>query len=176
MLIFHHNVEIIDLNHVINDKIGKQILLDLNQYGLLGEKITNTNIKKICYHYLIKEMCDTFIKSTNKCAYYYNISDSNENILSVNFPNDDIGEFIHKLLKRINNILPIIIYIADVPYNELETTEGELIVNNIIQSIYSFNTSKYTFHKAKKFAEINDLTFLSKHFFGSIKSKRLLYK
>ena len=90
-------------------------------------------------------------------------------------------KFFNSIIKKIQNILPLKILVAETTFNMLRvdirnkngnSTEA---INEALNIIEKVNISRYTFAKARGFAKRYGLEYLSNDFFQEIKNKQLIY-
>lgn len=184
-----HNVVLIDIISLIQN-CELNIVKDLEQFSLIddtGSNFRKKDVKTIFYFYILKSICDAVINSPskNKCVFYYNKGCLCESDLII-FKRCDtskwkFSQFILTFIKKLNNILPNLFYIADnnhacIDLIDTTTGEGKELISSIKSNILIKNKKIFTFEKAKNFIKEYGLTYLDEQYFNKVKIKSLVYK
>jgi len=94
----------------------------------------------------------------------------------------DILTVLLKIIKKLNNALPIILHVSKLSLEYLkhliDISDGKstLTINSIRLKCDKLDISKYTFSNIKKMTKKYDLTFLNNDYFNRLSTKLLLIK
>lgn len=141
-------------------------------------------VKKFIHSNLIFEICEAILncKTNNKIVVYYNTTDENFAWFNDFFVGKDLVKFFGNSFKKYEKMLPIKIFNGKVSLEyitseyKFNNEDVRILLNKIKQ--YSDNKSEdvKNFKKAKTFLEKYQLTYLSKNYFNTVKSKQIMYK
>lgn len=147
-----YNLNIINLNNLINDKIFVDISNFLYENNLIDLYYKSKDYKKIKNHFIMKNLLETMNENYNNIFLY-----SKD-------PNFD--DFIFKIVKLLK-------------LNFFELTEIPLLLDkHLIYQLKCLAENKKTIDmkKVKAFCEKNDLTQLSDNIKNNVKTKLVLHK
>lgn len=151
----------------------------LYSYNLLNVGKLNKDIVSLFLHYSILGVCNEVleIKSVEKIVLYFNDNDFKKCELLRYFSYKEVSLLFKKLVKCIEKYLPLRLYIGNVEFNHIKNIKNgekeELIV--LLQDVVNkVDISRYTFSKLYQFTKKNNLTYLNKEYFNTLKSKQLL--
>lgn len=141
-------------------------------------------VKRFIHSNLIYEICEAILncKTTNKIVVYYNSTDEDFSWFNDFFDSKDLVKFFGNSFKKYEKMLPIKIFNGKVT---LEYITNEYKFNNedvriLLNTIKQYNENKVegtkNFKKAKTFLDKYQLTYLSKNYFNTVKSKQIMYK
>jgi len=160
-----------------------KILKDLDKFNLLNDlSLTNKNVNTVISYYILKEICDYVIDNESKQRTVFYISVNRLNVpelyMSSLCENNGYIVYLHKLVKRLNTLLPILFYFGDCDLHDLKTQSGDSIdvITDIIEKNKLKSYRKFTFEKIKKYAERSGLAYIYKEYLNSIRITSLLYK
>jgi hypothetical protein len=127
-------------------------------------------------------LCEEIVNSrdSNKVIIYFNNSLLEKTELLEYYNDEDLIVFLESVLMKIRRILPIRVYITNHTFDYfkhmLSRYDGRIkeILVKLKVLVDSVNIESYTFMKAKRFARLNNLTFLSDVYFNNLKTKQLL--
>lgn len=160
----------------------KSILDDLYTFGLLEDfSFKKQDTKKVFYYHILHELCNEIIdnKSQNKIVVVYSEVDT-KCFKLINCNDYRFKAFITSFINKIRKLLPIKIFLTDITFAEhrdiINNRSGKYIeLMNNIQLLLSQCNSKIEFNKIKNFAAKYELTYLSREFFGKVKTKNLFF-
>jgi len=173
-----HNLKFIDINHLFVDNIQTNIFNDLKKYGLLNKPLTNKDVKRLFYHYVIHYVCETLLNGSKigKPIILLNI-----NGLPVGKLNDyskptEIVQLIEKILDKLEKMLPVRVVKITEEYSKIKQSKDMyvLLLNESNQKVKTTNSKDFTLQKIKLFAKRHELTFLSDDYLNRLKTKQLL--
>ena len=153
-------------------------------YGLLYDlNFKHADTKKVFYFYIIKGVCDAIIntKSNNKVVIFYNEDDLLTDNIFVNegwCNNFRFKAFFNTIIKKVNTLLPIKVYISKIPFSEfVDCYNNELgDVKGVIKSLSRAKKSYTNLLKIKTFTKKYQLTYLDKDYFNQLKVRSIMYK
>ena len=174
------NIEIKSIN-----EINKLKLVEKDNYKYIID-IRNKNIRKIIKHHIIHIICQEInnIKSKYKQIIFIQPEIISRNNEIFNYCSYDLfKELLIHTLQKISVNLPIMVYFSDVfiDFECYPNCKG-IISMGKLKELFCKITLQYknnrvkSFEKIKKYAKVNGLTFLSKDYFESLKTKLLLIK
>lgn len=177
-----YNLNLIDFNEMFYGDIQIHIINDLHRYNLLDKKINNRDVSKIFLHHIILHICDNILKNNSKSVIFFNYNQLDECELMNYYKEKDILAVLSKIIKKINNALPITFHISKISLDylkhliEIKDGRSSLTVNSILLKCNKFDITKYTFSNIKKMTKKYELTFLNKEYFNRLSTKLLLIK
>ena len=177
-----YNICLLSGNSIVRDS-SISIINHLNSFEI-DLDLSKHIVKRFIHSDLIFQICESILncKTTNKIVVYYNTTDSDYSWYNSFFKTDDLTKFFEKSFKKYEKMLPIKIFNGKVSLDYITT---EYKFNNediriLLTKIQQYNDSKTEdircFKKAKTFLEKNQLTYLSKNYFNTVKSKQIMYK
>ncbi len=178
----NYDLKIVDLNEMFVNNIQIEIVDSLYNFNLLDKSINNLQVKKFFFHHLIHNICEKVLKYKGKSIVYFNYTQLEESTINKYFTENEILNFLNKILRKIEKLLPIKIYISkySIEYlnHLLEINDGkaQTMVNSMISKINKIDISKYTFSEVKKFTKRYELTFLNRDYFNRLSTKLLLIR
>lgn len=159
------------------------IIDDLYQFDLLNKlNMRNNDTKKIMYHHVIHEICESVlnVKTTNKVILYNNLSNIQLELFK-HSTRTQVINFLNTLTRQVKQLLPVKIYDHeddfDIFTDRCKESRGELRARAAVISEFlrKQQNKRFDFEKAKKFAEKYELTYLSQQYFNNIKIKNLVF-
>jgi hypothetical protein len=182
-----HNIKLIDFSGIFKQHIEVELINELDEFKLIKDgkiNIRNKHVKRLLYHYIIKGLCDYVlsVKGTSKIIVIYSTTTPPTSQLNTYIDTMDIQYFFNRFISKIIKMLPIKFLYTDSTFNTIRASirksNGDCadIINNAKSIIDSFDTSKYTFTKARYFAKRYGLVYLSNNFFHQIKNKQLIIR
>lgn len=179
IILSEYNICLLDFFKLLAE-YEKYIINDLHVYNLLKDKKINHDVKKLLMHHIIHYTCNTVINLTNNEKPVLFVSPGINLELYSYFNKEQIDTFIVNLTKKLGNMLPLCFYYDDNPFSifcsKITSAQGfgyESLLK-LLSHVQNINTEKFTFSKIKNYAKKNDLTFLTKEFFNSFKTKQHL--
>lgn len=184
ILLPQYNYCIVNFNRVYRESFVPELIDSLNTYKINDIRIKNKDFKKLFTHSLIHSLCEEIInsKTLEKTVIYFNTTTLPHTELNKTINDEELINFIEKIILKIRKLLPIKIFITSntfdyfaqlVHKNDAKAIE---IVNNIRSLCEKIKLEKYTFQKIRSYSKRFGLTFLSDVYFNNIKSKQLLIK
>jgi len=174
------NIQLINFD-IIFSKIEVILLNDLYQYNLIDNysiNLSNGDVKKLFYHHIIFGICEEILNSDKLYINVIVIPPSIRNFHEIiEFcSSEDINNLLKRLFVSIKSLFPFIIHVSDdyIFENDVNSGETEELVNILYGMYTDRECAGYTFEKIKKFVDKYDLTFLSKDYFNSVKTRLLL--
>lgn len=179
-------IKLVDILTIVEDS-QIDIINDLHQFELLEElNFKKHDTKKVFYYYILKNICDTIIKSRgiNRCVFFYNHQCVDRYPLEfIKYSNIlRFREFFNTIMKKMNAILPTLFYVCEEDrclediIKDVKTGEYMDISSEILALQQRKSNKVFTFEKAKNFVKRYELTYLDKEYFDKVKIKTLLYK
>ena len=181
-----HNLKLINFAGIFAKNIEGPLLDDLEKHNLIKNdkiNIKSPTVKRFIYHHTIYGLCQYIlnIKSKEKVIIMHCqlISPTKQMRDFVSEP--ELSDFFNKFIYKIIKMLPIKFLITDTTFDlarkNIKHDQGECknIINSAKSIINNFDVSKYTFTKARYFANRYGLTFLSNDFFKKICNRQLIF-
>jgi len=158
------------------------LINDLDQYGLLKTDKITKDVKLLLLHHIIRGTCDTVmsVKGKEKVVIVYNISELESLNFISQFDNIKLCNVIENIVAKIKSKLPIRVYNCYLKFNDLrkitkqKTGIGYEILSQLKYTIDRQYMDSYSFSKIITFTKNNNLIFLNKEYFNTLKSKQLL--
>lgn len=182
LIIKDKNLMLLNFDYLFT-KIEIDILNEIQKYNLFVNNqinFSNKDIKKILFHNIIYGMCESIINNDSNYKKAIIIPPNIRTIHEISkFCNTyELEVFITKLSCQIKNKIPFIIYISNSFIFETadDANSGELLdlTNIIFEYIDRISNKTFTFEKIKKFSSQYDLSFLSKTYFDTVKTRLIL--
>jgi hypothetical protein len=181
LVVDQHNLQIFNYEYIFKDFIEKQFINDLYSYKLLERKKDST-IRRLFIHHNIHAICECMLRSKKKGKQvlffdYHNLLDGE---IQEYIEESKLKSYLNYTYHKIKSTLPIRIYYCTFSFDYFlqKKTENAGIAKETILKIKSLaenvNYDLFTFEKIKKFVKRENLTFLDKTYFNSLKSKQLL--
>ena len=177
-----NNMILINFIHILAE-ISSECLNDLDTFVLITNyqiNLSNRDTKKLVYHHIIHGICEEIQKITHEHRKVIVIPPvlDNSSELAQFCSIDDFDPFVNKLLKSLQNLLPVVLYKSDENLfdgHEIDSGKMQDILSIMSQLCHIKDSKNFTFEKMKKFSNTFELEFLSKDYFNSIKTKMLLH-
>jgi hypothetical protein len=156
------------------------IINDLYKFDLLHAlSFKKHDVKKIFYHYIISSICNCIINNNDmlKIVIQYHEDDLDKCEVISSSSKFQFLSFIQTILRKISNLLPIIVYqrsIADIEDSIKSTGNRQELVHDISNILNTTSNHTFTFSKIKNFIKNYDLVYLDRELFGKLKAKNLL--
>ena len=162
--------------------IDTALINDLYNYNLLENKKITRDVERLFMHYVIHGICEQILKHAGreKVIVYFCKQDLQRLHILNHYSDSDIVKVVNKIIVKIRKVLPVRVYTNGITFRELTLLSKEASGNRdeaicgIRGYLDSIDFANFTFSKAKIFATKNGLTFLSKEYFNTLKSKQLL--
>ena len=183
--ITYHRIAVLDFNTIFNKHIETDLLNDLEKFGLINDgrfNIKNMHTKKLFYHHIINGLANFFLntKIKHKSIIFYNkLVPTGEQLIHM-CDLEELQSFFNKTILKISKLLPLKWYFSAHTFTELvdtvkkNTGDSHDLVNRIRFTLDGYDTSRFTYAKARTFADRHGLQFLTKNFFKKIYSKQLI--
>jgi|GEM_PF-6018964 len=164
-------------------EIESNCLNDLHQAGLIINyqlDLSNSDSRKIIYHHVIYGICEEIhrLKSVHhKVVVFPPEISSNHEFLQF-CSKDDFQNVLNSLTKRLQNLLPFVIYRSEENlFGNIDITDGNIrdLLGILSRKCQIKDNKSFTYEKIKKFSDKFDLNFLSREYFESIKTKMRLH-
>lgn len=178
ILFLEHNFCLIDFYFLLKS-CEVNLITDLDNYGLLaGRKITK-DTKRLLLHHLSLCICEYILKHKNKekNVIYYSNNIPNSISLTEFFDVKILEPILNQAVLKIKKSLPVRIHINHLPFKDVMESENgkkDEIINNVKNTLENTDLTQFTFNKSIAFAKRQGLSFLSKEYLNSIKTKQLL--
>ena len=181
-----HNIRIIDFSGLFRSKIEPELLNDLHSYNLIKDdevNIRNKDVKKLIYHHVIHGLCEYILslRGKERIVVLYSTLVAPTKDMTQFTHIDECQKFFDTFIPKMIRILPIKFLCVRTTFNKIKADirkkSGDSIehINAAKSVVEQFDTSKYTFSKARNFAKRYDLQFLSKNYFTKVKNKQLIF-
>lgn len=177
-----NNIVLINFNHIFLECVEKNLLKDLNDYGLL-DKPKNTTVRKLFFHHIIFCLCNYLLNSNykEKIVVFYEDNNIYSYEISQYLTEEIVSKYMHLVFKKIDKLLPIRVLKCSFTFEYLNykiLKKSGFGIETLLKAksiVDNKDFSKFTYEKCKKFTEKEGLSFLSKTFFNTLKSKQLLF-
>jgi len=73
-LLDRYNIKAINFNEFFVYKCEPELLQDLENYNLTGEKLSNPDVKRLFYHHIILKICQNIIDNGQSPIYVFHES------------------------------------------------------------------------------------------------------
>ena len=182
-----HNIKVVDFTSLFEAHAESKIMNDLESYNLIKNdtiNIKSKDVKKFYYHHIIHDLCDYIlsVKGTDRIIIFHCTSQPPGRHHLEYTGHLEFKLFINTFISKLIKILPIKFITSEMTFKQLKRSiahnqgEGVEATNKIICITDTFDTSKYTFEKARYFAKRYGLEYLSNNFFKKIKNKHLILR
>tara|TARA_Y100000310_G_C20702883_1_gene831609 strand:- start:1917 stop:2486 length:570 start_codon:yes stop_codon:yes gene_type:complete len=179
------NIKIVDFSAIITNNVEINLINDIDSYGLIKEdeiNIKNKDVKRLLYHHIIYGLCQYVlnVKSKEKLIIHYCTLITPTRHLSKYIDTETIQTFFNNFTVKLRKMLPIKFLILEQSFNnikhEIEHGNGGKadIVTQAKCAVDSFDVSKFTFTKARYFANRYKLNYLSNNYFKKVRNKQLI--
>lgn len=180
-----HNITVLDFNSIFNQYIETDLINDLDKFGLIKDdkiNIKNKDVKKFFYHHIIYGISKFYLESKikNKSIIFYTESAPvGKEILSMS-STSELQSFMDKTIVKISKLLPLKWFIDTDTFDMLVASVKEDsgsstdVINRLRHTVYKYDTSKFTYARAKSFAKRYELNFLTSNFFQKVYAKQLI--
>jgi hypothetical protein len=181
----YHQIAVLDFNSIFNKHIETDLLNDLEKFGLIDDgrfNIKNKQTKKLFYHHIINGLANFFLNTKIKhksIIFYTKTIPTGKQVMHMS-DIEELQSFLNKTILKIYKLLPLKWYFSDHTFRELvdtvkkNTGDSYDLVNRIRFTLDGYDTSKFTYAKARIFADRHGLQFLTNNFFKKIYSKQLI--
>jgi hypothetical protein len=155
------------------------LISDLNRYGLLNNKKITKDVKIMFLHHIVFHMCEHILKlkRKEKVVVYYTEQIPNSLEILNYYKIEDIKKCLISVLNKVQKFLPIRIHFNHMSFSEvvlLKEGEKAEITANVKNTIGSYDLTQFSFSRTNIFTKANNLSFLNKEYFNTIKTKQLL--
>ena len=176
-----HNLNLVDSQRFFVQAIQTDIINTCNLHGLIryGKiSLSNPDVKKIFYHFIITKCCDLILKTDAPCIFCL-VKDNKENRGEIyNYVDADVFcLFLNKAIKKIGKMLSLHITECFCDISKLcegiKNNKGEALdfVSSLLSSINKKKTANISLQKAKKFAKEYELNFIDRTFLNQLSLK-----
>ena len=180
-----HDITVLDFNSIFIKHIETDLVNNLDKFGLVNDgqfNIKNKQVKKFFYHHIIHGLSKFFLqtKIKSKSIIFYNKIVPIGNQINHMCDVTHLQLFLNSTILKISRILPLKWFISDYTFRSLRDTikqnagDSYDIINRIRFTLDGYDTSKFTYTKARAFAARHGLEFLTNNFFKKIYSKQLI--
>ena len=180
-----HRITVLDFNGIFNKYIEPDLIADLDRFGLVHDgrfNIKDKNVKRFFYHHLIDGISKFFLENKIKnrsIILYTKLAPAGHQIHQMcDVPM--LQMFLDRTIAKISKILPLKWYVADTTFGQLthcikgDGGDSSDLINRLRFTMDKYDTSKFTYTKARSFAKRHGLDFLTSNFFKKIYSKQLI--
>lgn len=176
-----YNLQIFNYEYIFKNYIERQFIDDLYSYKLL-EKKKDSTVRRLFIHHNIHAICDYILKEKKKGkqVLFFDYHNLLEGEILEYIEESRIKSYLNYTYHKIKSTLPMRIYFSTFSFeyfiHKYEKNAGIGIETMLkIRNLAENNGfEKFTFEKVKKFVKREELTFLDKTYFNSLKSKQLL--
>ena len=162
------NICVLNFNELFEQQISVDIINDLHRYNILNKPLSNKDVKKIIYHNIILQVCETSLKAVTGKPVFIFTSEMKVNEFTETFGLKETLNFLNIFLKKLENMLPIKIVILNKKINHT------LLLDVCYQKVKDKSVGSFTFEKIKTFVKRYDLTFLTSDYLNRVKTKQLM--
>jgi hypothetical protein len=181
LIISNQNLQILNYNYIFKNHIEKEFINDLHSYGLLDKKKDST-ARRLFIHHNIHSICEFILKSKRKGKQivFFDYNNLLEGEILEYIDESRMESYLNYTYHKIRTMLPIRIYRSSfaLTYLNYKLQENAGIAKETVLKLRSITENndfeRFTFEKIKKFVKKENLTFLDKTYFNSLKSKQLL--
>lgn len=178
ILFKEHNFCLLDF-YSLYFNCEKCLIDDLHKYGLLKSNRITKDVKKLLFHHLILQICETALKhkGKEKTVIYFS-NQIPQNVQLLNYFNElDIEILLEKIINKIKKVIPVRFHCNHLQFKEVVTSKhGKRaeIIARVRQTLDNIDLTQFSFSKTNSFTKRYELTFLNRDYFNSIKAKQLL--
>jgi len=184
IIISQHNLCVLNFSDIYKKRFLNNFHNNFMEYKIKNINIKNKDVRKLISHNVIYSICEEILnKQVNeKIVIYFSTTTIPHTFINEFINEEEILQYLEKLLLRIRKIIPVNIYISSNSFDYFvflinkQKAEGIDILYNMISLLETNKNQKFTFEKIKSFSKKFGLTFLSNVYFNDIKSKQLLIK
>ena len=173
-----HNFVLLNFYFILH-KCEPLLISSLSEYGLLDHKKITKDAKTLFLHHIVFNMCEHILnlKTKEKTVVYYT-EQVPDNLEILNYyRKDDVNKCLLFVLSKARQYLPLRIHFNHMSFSEvclLKEGEKAEITANVKNTIGSSDLTQFSFGKTNAFTKANNLSFLNKEYFNTIKTKQLL--
>ena len=181
LVLNQYNLHIFNYSFIFKNFIEKEFINDLHSYSLL-EKKKDSMSRRLFIHHNIHSVCEFILNSRKKGKQivYFDYNNLLEGEILDYIDESRLKSYLNYTYLKIRTMLPIRIFYStfslDYLNNKYQQNTG--ISKETILKIKSLAEDRdfesFTFEKIKRFVRKEQLTFLDKTYFNSLKSKQLL--
>lgn len=172
----HYNITVLDFNSLFTQQYQQNIVNLLRSFSLTEKPLRNADVKKIFYHSLTYDLCETVLDNIDrKIMFVFNTTMLTACDITYYYQEVDIIALLKKYLSKLEKMLPFKICMVKQNIFILDNSDDKLIItlNGCIQHCNNIDSKNFTLQKIKKFAKSYDLTFLDKDYLNRFKTKQL---
>jgi hypothetical protein len=181
LVLNQYNLQILNYSYVFKNFIEKEFINDLHSYGLL-EKKKDSMSRRLFVHHNIHSVCEFILKSKKKGRQiiFFDYNNLLEGEILDYIDESRLKSYLNYTYLKIRTMLPVRIFYStfSLDYLNNKHQQNTGISKETILKIKSLAENRdfesFTFEKIKKFVKKEQLTFLDKTYFNSLKSKQLL--
>jgi len=181
LVLNQYNLQIFNYSYIFKSFIEKEFINDLHNYGLMERKRDSTS-RRLFIHHNIHTVCEFILKSKKKGKQiiYFDYNNLLDGEILNYLDEGRLKGYLNYTYLKIKTMLPIRIFYSTFSLDYLSTKylQNTGVSKETILKIKSLaedrNFEDFTFEKIKKFVKKENLTFLDKTYFNSLKSKQLL--
>ena len=182
----NHNLKLISFGGIFKKIIETPLLNDLERHNLVKNgqiNIKSPSVKRFIYHHTIYGLCEHILslKGKEKIVIVHCEILSPVRQLRKFVDEEELQDFFNRFIVKIVKMFPIKFLITDITFSLIrkDIRQGSGESKNTIHSAKSiiddFDITKYTFSKARYFANRYGLTFLSNNYFKKVCNKQLIF-
>lgn len=178
ILFKEHNFHLIDF-YSFYFSCENQLINDLYNYGLLEKGKLTKDTKRLILHHLILQICETLLnyKGKEKTVIYFSNQIPVDAQLLKYFNEIDLEHLFEKIVNKIKTVIPVRIHSNHLQFKEIAHSKlgkRSEIIARVKHTLDNTDLTQFSFSRTNAFTKRYDLTFLSKDYFNSIKTKQLL--
>ena len=182
----NHNLKLISFGGIFKKVIETPLLNDLERHNLIKKgriNIKSPSVKRFIYHHTIYGLCEYVLslKGKEKIVIVHCEMLSPVRQLRDFVDEEELQAFFNGFIIKIVKMFPIKFLITDITFSlitkgiRLGGGESRNTINSAKSIINGFDITKYTFSKARYFANRYGLTFLSNNYFKKVCNKQLIF-
>jgi len=173
-----HNFVLLNFYFILQ-KCEPSLISDLSKYNLLISKKIARDTKTLFLHHIVLNMCEHILnlKTKEKVVVYYTEQVPDNLEILNHYGKEDINKCLLFVLSKARQYLPLRIHFNHMSFSEiclLKEGEKAEITANVKNTINSSDLTQFSFCKTNAFTKANNLSFLNKEYFNTIKTKQLL--
>lgn len=181
VLLNQYNLQIFNFNFIYKTYIEKNYINDLFNYGI-HQKVKDSTARKLFIHHNIHSICEFIIneEKKGKQVLFFDFNNLIDGEIIQYIDEDKLKSYFKYVYLKIKRLLPIRIHYSPFSFtyflellkkNNGFTKENVLRIRSLVDRD---NFDKFTFEKCKRFVKSENLLFLDKIYFNSLKAKHLL--
>jgi hypothetical protein len=181
LLLNQYNLQIFNYSFIFKNFVERNFINDLHSYGLL-EKKKDSTARRLFIHHNIHSVCEFILKSRKKGKQiiYFDYNNLLDGEILDYIDESRLKSYLNYAYLKIRTLLPVRVFYStfSLDYLNAKHQQNTGLSKETILKIKSLAEDcafeSFTFEKIRKFVKKEQLTFLDKTYFNSLKSKQLL--